>query len=139
MGEDLSTGVKIGITCVIVVAILATIISIVVLAKSFSNRYLDSVMSKTNPNYEATIKELSNETKPVPAPSIYSALSYYGEDNLAQFDTDIDGIHVINDHLDSLLWYSEEQLYLRVVKATDGLHVWVGDYKITQDGWVTIN
>lgn len=139
MGDDLSTGIKIGISAVVIVAILTTIIAVIVLAKIFAGRYVTDLSTRTNPNYVATVKDLALEQRPVPAPSIYVALANYGEENIVQFDIDIDGVPVINDSLDMLLAYSEKQLYLRVVQADDGLHVWVGDNEITNDGWVVIH
>ena len=66
-------------------------------------------------------------------------MSDYGEENLAQFKTDIDTTEVENGSLENLLKYSDRQLYMRVVQAEDGLHVWVGDYEIINEGWVVIN
>ena len=138
MGEDLSVGIKIGITAVMIVAILYIVVATTFLARRFAGRYLDDLATRSDPNYEATIKDLALERKPVPAPSIYVALSNYGEESLAQFDTDINGVFAENDNLEHLLTYSDKQLYMRVVQAADGLHVWVGDYEIIDEGWVKI-
>lgn len=147
MGEELSTGVKIGITMVVMVSILMIILIVVSLGKSFSNKYIQDVETRTNPNYEATLHEITEQTSPTPIPSIYAGIAYLDSARIVQIDIDIDGYQATypstaynfyEEGMKDIARFNGKQGYLRVVEAADGLHIWVGDYAINDEGWVFI-
>ena len=125
MGEDLSVGVKIGISMTVVVFILMTILLILTLGRRFAGDYIYNMNEKVAPKYDYDVKALSYEEDAVPVPSIYSALLSYGMGNLAQFDLEVNGNNSTNP--EDLTKYFSEKFYVEVVETTDGLHVWVGD------------
>lgn len=125
--QDTNTGIKIGIQMCCMAAVIFILVATVVIAKSFGGAYLDREFSRTTPDYTDTLYALSYESKPIPVPAIYAALNNYGMTNLAEFSMVVDG----NSYTDpeSLSNFFSKQLYVKLVDASDGLHMWVGDFR----------
>lgn len=125
--QDVNSGIKIGIQICCLAAVMFIIVTTVILAKNFGGAYLDKEFTRTTPDYTDTLYALSYESKPIPVPAIYAALSNYGMTNLAEFSMVVGGNSY--DDPERLADFFGKQLYVKLVDASDGLHMWVGDYR----------
>lgn len=148
MGEEVGTSVKVAISMSIVVAIVSILVFINALSREYGNKYAMQVNEQTNPKYEATLKDLCFAKDTVPAVSIYASMCYC-EGSIAQITYDVNstvvdynisnGVVKFEDAVKYMIKYFHKKFYVRVVQDdTNLLHVWVGDYPKTTEGWVLL-
>lgn len=124
---DISEGAKIAFTTFILSTIILMVLGTLSLNSDFLSKVFDNAEVTLDPNYKATIREMTYEENPIPEPSIYLALAKYGFKELAQFNLDVDG--TVYTDPEKLMNYPERSFYIKIAETTSGLHVWVGDYK----------
>lgn len=149
MGEDLSTGMKIGISAIVILAVVAVLITIVSVSQSLAADYVLDMTDTATTSFGNTIRELSQEKGLVSAPTIWTALNSHGSESIALFTFDYKGnrttyrpsvdIPIVDEEglivsnspkyvgHDILIKHFSEYFYVDIEDADDGLHVWVGD------------
>ena len=120
MHEELGDGVKIGITAVIVVALMSSILFLLSLSLGFSRTYSSDIADAVHSSYDSRLDYLTNSVEPVPVATIYTTLLGI-EDSLESFELRISG-SVESTSIYGLREHFDEQMYIDVQESA-GLYI----------------